>query len=232
MQLLESLLDLRATYDDLEPTLWPTGSGQDLLLRLVPAKGPTEPLPSDTVVEALDAYFRFLRSTGRMSARSAMPADLAKEARRSAKKMTAFASTAAGCTPRGRSGPMRRRSSGSGSTQASICCSATWMTIRYLEFHCWATRYFAATYGAPEQSLSKRSSTLRRPGSGGQTERRGPDRDFDRRWLRSALGVALYRLSDLGIFLQTGNEVTLNAWGDVFVSAWLNVELGASEDDA
>jgi hypothetical protein len=42
----------------------------------------------------------------------------------------------------------------------------------------------------------------------------------------------LYRLSDLGIFLQTENEVTLNAWGDVFVSAWLNVELGASEDDA
>src|SRR4029450_6072811 len=34
-----------------------------------------------------DAYFRFLRSTGRMSARSATPADLAKEARRSAKKM-------------------------------------------------------------------------------------------------------------------------------------------------
>ena len=89
VQLLESLLDLRATYDGLEPTLWPTGSVQDLLLRLVPAKGPTEPLPSDTVVEALDAYFRFLRSTGRMSARSAIPADLAKEARRSAKKMTA-----------------------------------------------------------------------------------------------------------------------------------------------
>jgi hypothetical protein len=42
----------------------------------------------------------------------------------------------------------------------------------------------------------------------------------------------LYRLSDLGIFLQTENEVTLNAWGDVFVSAWLNVELGESEDDA
>ena len=91
VQLLESLLDLRATYDDLEPTLWPTGSVHDLLLRLLPAKGPTEPLPSDAVVEALDAYFRFLRSTGRMSARSATPADLDKEARRSAKKMTAAA---------------------------------------------------------------------------------------------------------------------------------------------
>ena len=91
VQLLESLLDLRATYDDLEPTLWPAGSVQDLLLRLVPAKGPTEPLPSDATADALDAYFRFLRSTGRMSARSATPADLAKEARRSAKKMAAAA---------------------------------------------------------------------------------------------------------------------------------------------
>jgi hypothetical protein len=89
VQLLEGLLDLRATYDDLEPTLWPAGSVQDLLLRLLPAKGPPEPLPSDATVDALDAYFRFLRSTGRMSARSATPADLAKEARRSAKKMAA-----------------------------------------------------------------------------------------------------------------------------------------------
>jgi hypothetical protein len=89
--LLESLLDLRAMYDDLEPTLWPAGSVQDLLLRLLPAKGPTEPLPSEAVVDALDAYFRFLRNTGRMSARSATPADLTKEARRSAKRMTAAA---------------------------------------------------------------------------------------------------------------------------------------------
>ena len=64
---------------------------QDLLLRLLPAKGPTDPLPSDAVVDALDAYFRFLRNTGRMSARSATPADLTKEARRSAKRMTAAA---------------------------------------------------------------------------------------------------------------------------------------------
>jgi hypothetical protein len=91
VQLLESLLDLRATYDDLDPTLWPAGSVQDLLLRLLPAKGPAEPLPSDAVVDALDAYFRFLRNTGRMSARSATPTDLTKEARRSAKKMAAAA---------------------------------------------------------------------------------------------------------------------------------------------
>jgi hypothetical protein len=91
VQLLEGLLDLRATYEDLEPTLWPAGSVQDLLLRLVPAKGPTEPLSSDATADTLDAYFRFLRSTGRMSARSAPPGDLAKEARRSAKKMVAAA---------------------------------------------------------------------------------------------------------------------------------------------
>jgi hypothetical protein len=97
--LLESLLDLRATYDDLEPTLWPAGSVNDLLLRLVPAKGPAEPLPSDDVVDALDAYFKFLRSTGRMSARSATPTDLAKEARRSAKKMTAAARDRANWSP-------------------------------------------------------------------------------------------------------------------------------------
>ena len=42
----------------------------------------------------------------------------------------------------------------------------------------------------------------------------------------------LESLLDLGIFSQTENEVTLNAWGDVFVSAWLNVELGSSEDDS
>jgi hypothetical protein len=99
VELLQGLLDLRATYDDLEPTLWPAGSVQDLLLRLVPAKGPTEPLPSDATVDALDAYFRFLRSTGRMSARSATPADLTKEARRCAKKMAAAAQNRANWSP-------------------------------------------------------------------------------------------------------------------------------------
>jgi hypothetical protein len=77
--LLESLLDLRATYDELDRTLWPAGSVQDPLLRLLPAKGPAEPLPSDPVVDALDTYFRFLRNIGRMSARSAAPAVLLAE---------------------------------------------------------------------------------------------------------------------------------------------------------
>jgi hypothetical protein len=37
---------------------------------------------------------------------------------------------------------------------------------------------------------------------------------------------ALYSFSDLGIFAQTENEVALTAWGEVFVKAWLEVEVG------
>lgn len=435
VQLLESLLDLRATYDDLEPTLWPTGSVQDLLLRLVPAKGPTEPLPSDAVVEALDAYFRFLRSTGRMSARSATPADLAKEASRSAKKMTAVARDQKNWSPtksminfgegmgislddlstteelqgrlneiaaawndlpiherqrlnppegdlNGRSAAMaayqtddeiealiqafryempqgelpsieevapivekagllsqvealtrwvepraevtatkvlkpaaarqafddlglvdwtrewlrlgdswKRASPEDGepvidklasaqnwrSARDCLALDRLWnaaLTCRVIRidgrwaYASWPERPDGEAivrlgidagidllfsyldddplFGVPLLGYALLRSYVRRPRPvpfqeiidfaetwiWTAAERRGPDRDFDRRWLRSALGVALYRLSDLGVFLQTENEVTLNAWGDVFVSAWLNVELGASEDDA
>jgi hypothetical protein len=38
-------------------------------------------------------------------------------------------------------------------------------------------------------------------------------------------------LDDLGIFSQTDNEITLTAWGDVFVCAWLNEELRVPDDD-
>jgi hypothetical protein len=435
VQLLESLLDLRATYDDLEPTLWPTGSVQDLLLRLVPAKGPTEPLPSDAVVEALDAYFRFLRSTGRMSARSATPANLAKEASRSAKKMTAAARDQRNWSPtksminfgegigislddlstteelqgrldeiaavwndlpiheRQRLNPREGDLSGRGAAMAAYQTDdeiealiqafryempqgelpsieevapivekagllgqvealtrwvgpraevtatrvlrpaaarqafddlglvdwtrewlrlgdsegrvspedreqvldklASWqnwrsardclaldrlwnaaLTCRVIRidgrwaYASWPERpdeeaivrlgidagidlLFSyldddPLFGVPLLGYALLRSYVRRPRpvplqeiiDFAETwiwtvaERRGPDRDFYRRLLRSALGLALYRLSDLGIFLQTENEVTLNTWGDVFVSAWLNVELGASADDA
>jgi hypothetical protein len=87
LDVLELLLDLRWTYDELDPAYWPTGSVEDLLLRLVPAKGPQESLPQETIAESLDSYFRFLRNTGRMAARSATPAELAKEARRSVVRM-------------------------------------------------------------------------------------------------------------------------------------------------
>ena len=435
VQLLESLLDLRATYDGLEPTLWPTGSVQDLLLRLVPAKGPTEPLPSDTVVEALDAYFRFLRSTGRMSARSAMPADLAKEARRSAKKMTAAARDQRNFSPtkslinfgesigiglddlstaeelqgrlneitaawndlpiheRQRLSPPTDNLNGRREAMAAyqtddeiealiqafryempqgelpsiedvapivqkagllsqiealtrwvepraevtatgvlrpaaarqafddlrlvdwtrdwlrlsdpekrvspedrepvldkLASSQNWrsardclaldrlwnaaLTCRVIRidgrwaYASWPERpdeerivrlgidagidlLFSyldddPLFGVPLLGYALLRSYVRRPRpvplqeiiDFAETwiwtvdERRGPDRDFYRRWLRSALGLALYRVSDLGIFSQAENEVTLNAWGDVFVSAWLNVELGAPENDS
>jgi hypothetical protein len=91
VDLLDQLLELRAAYDKLEPTYWPSGSVEDLLLRLVPAKGRMEPLPAGAVVTSLESYFRFLRNTGRMAARSASPAELVKEARRSALRMRAAA---------------------------------------------------------------------------------------------------------------------------------------------
>jgi hypothetical protein len=84
---LELLLDLRSTYDELDPAYWPAGSVEDLLVRLVPAKGPQDAFPEETIAESLDSYFRFLRNTGRMAARSASPAELSKEARRSVRRM-------------------------------------------------------------------------------------------------------------------------------------------------
>jgi hypothetical protein len=43
------------------------------------------------VVTSLESYLRFLRNTGRMAARSASPAELVKEAKRSAPRMKAAA---------------------------------------------------------------------------------------------------------------------------------------------
>ncbi len=87
LMLLDELLRLRSSYDELEPTYWPPGSVEHLLLERFPSKGPTETPESDVVSETLDAYFRFLRSTGRMSRRSADPKELAREARRNARRM-------------------------------------------------------------------------------------------------------------------------------------------------
>jgi hypothetical protein len=50
-----------------------------------------EPLSAEAVVTSLESYFRFLRNTGRMAARSASPAELVKEAKRSAPRMKAAA---------------------------------------------------------------------------------------------------------------------------------------------
>lgn len=91
LRLMDELLSLRSAYDGLEPTYWPAGSVEDLLLGTWPAKGPVEAPDPEAVVETVDAFVRFLRGTGRMASRSAAPADLAKEARRAARELPAAA---------------------------------------------------------------------------------------------------------------------------------------------
>ncbi|UMG93564.1 hypothetical protein [Nocardioides sp. TF02-7] len=77
--LVGRLLDLRGTYDDLEPTYWPSGSVEDLLLRRWSANDHVAPPDPEVLVAALEAWFKFLRNTGRMSARSAEVKALVKE---------------------------------------------------------------------------------------------------------------------------------------------------------
>lgn len=87
LALLGELLRLRDSYDELEPTYWPAGCVEHLLLERWPSKGDVETPAQAVLVESLDAWFRFLRSTGRMSARSAEPKELTREARRAAGRM-------------------------------------------------------------------------------------------------------------------------------------------------
>lgn len=87
MDVLESLLELRSSYTGLPPTSWPSGSVNDLLLELWPAKGEGSTPDPDAVAQSFDTFVRFLRNTGRMAGGSADPNDLAREARRAALRM-------------------------------------------------------------------------------------------------------------------------------------------------
>jgi hypothetical protein len=91
VMLLDELLSLRLAYDDLEPSYWPLDSVEHLLLERVPAKGSVDPIQPEVLTETLDAYFRFLRSTGRMSGFSADPRDLTKQVRRHVRSMQKLA---------------------------------------------------------------------------------------------------------------------------------------------
>jgi hypothetical protein len=91
LALLDDLLRLRSAYDELEPTYWPDGSVEHLLIERWPSKGSVETPEAAVVVETLDSYLRFLRTTGRMSGRSADVAPLTKEARKAARRMRAVA---------------------------------------------------------------------------------------------------------------------------------------------
>lgn len=87
-ELLETALELRLQHDDLPPTLWPSGSVEDLMLHRWPAHGDGTP-DVDVLADSLDTFVRFLRVTGRMSSGSGDPRALAREAHRAAPKMAA-----------------------------------------------------------------------------------------------------------------------------------------------
>lgn len=91
LMLLDELLELRAAYDDLGETFWPAGSVEHLLLERWPSKGAVEPPPEQVLADTLQAWFRFLRGTGRMASRSADPRELTKEVRRAAPRMAEVA---------------------------------------------------------------------------------------------------------------------------------------------
>jgi hypothetical protein len=57
------------------------------------------------------------------------------------------------------------------------------------------------------------------------------DQQVYRHYIRTSMRRMLYSFDDLGIFSQSGKEIVLTSWGDVLVSAWLNVELGGPDDD-
>ena len=87
LMLLDELLRVRSSYDELEPTYWPLDSVEHLLLERLPSKGPVEGFDEEVLTGTLDAYFRFLRSTGRMSGYSADPKALTREVRRHARRI-------------------------------------------------------------------------------------------------------------------------------------------------
>lgn len=83
---LMEALRLRADHDDASAQTWPVGSAERLMLVLWPAYG-SPPVVTATQT-TLDTFWRFLRATGRMSSASASPAELRKEAKRAAGKMS------------------------------------------------------------------------------------------------------------------------------------------------
>lgn len=87
-ELLAQALDLRRTHDDDPDGWWPPGSADRLLLVLWPAYGRRLEDPG-ALASTLDTWWGFLRATGRMSADSASPAELRKEARRCVPRMAA-----------------------------------------------------------------------------------------------------------------------------------------------
>ena len=87
--LLETALNLRATHDGYAANRWPTHSVEHLMLVRWPAHGPIDLPDPASLMHSLDTFWRFLRTTGRMAASSAAPAQLLQEAKKAAKRMAA-----------------------------------------------------------------------------------------------------------------------------------------------
>lgn len=85
--LLVTALDLRATHDGLAANNWRAGSVRHLMLTRWPAHGPAGVPDVASLVDSLDTFWRFLRSTGRMAGASAEPKALLTEAKAAAKRM-------------------------------------------------------------------------------------------------------------------------------------------------
>lgn len=80
--LLETVIGLRSFHDVREAQEWPAGSVEHLMLVRWPSHGPAEEPDVPALIETLDTFWRFLRSTGRMRSGSAEPKELLKEAKR------------------------------------------------------------------------------------------------------------------------------------------------------
>ncbi|WP_109471845.1 hypothetical protein [Ornithinimicrobium cavernae] len=80
--LLETTIGLRAFHDVTTAQEWPPGSVEHLMLVRWPSHGPSGEPDVEALIETLDTFWRFLRSTGRMRSGSAEPKELVKEARR------------------------------------------------------------------------------------------------------------------------------------------------------
>ncbi|MDO5498298.1 MAG: hypothetical protein Q4F67_01305 [Propionibacteriaceae bacterium] len=87
--LVELALDLRATHDGLPANRWEAESVRHLMLVRWPAHGPAGVPDIAALVQSLDTFWRFLRSTGRMAGSSDEPKKLLAEAKAAAKKMPA-----------------------------------------------------------------------------------------------------------------------------------------------
>jgi hypothetical protein len=57
------------------------------------------------------------------------------------------------------------------------------------------------------------------------------EQDMFRSWIRSNLRRILFGLSDLGVFSRIEDKISLTAWGDLLVSAWLSIWMGELDDE-